>query len=754
MLVSPGSSIQIETEQKTYTIDQDADGVIDIEGEQADKKRVFVQFDYQDGRIIKIVYTDQNGYVVLPDVSLSNKKDFVGWYAEPDGIGEKFTAETIVKESRTVYAKWGNSSGDNPNDPITPEDPEKPGQGDVLDEDMPQGGIENIPKGLWISEVKPQAYTGKAIKPEVRVYDYKTLLKLKKDYTISYRNNTKANDAQATKTAPTITVTGKGNYSGKETQTFQILPKDITDDDVIADDIVLKANKRMQKPVPVVSWSGKRLTNKRDFSISYTDATTGAYKDCGTYEITLAGTGNYTGNRRIILTVTEGKPVSKLSISKIAGQSYTGSEIKPALTVKDGKTLLTENVHYMVEYRNNVDVGTATVLLNGIGNYIGTKRISFKIKAVASLKNAKVMLTGENGQKYIGDTYSGEEISPNSYTLTVAIKGADKKSTSLTLKEGVDYQVSYKNHIQAGTASIQFSGINGYTGSIKRVYKIQPYQFETDATQGGRIKVALDQAYCYVKGGCKPKPVITFNGRELQEKVDYTLSYKSNTKLNDGNNAAKLPTVVIKGKGNFKGKIERTYSIAPADISRLSLTATDKVWQNKGNIYKTKVVIKDIDNKALRAGQDYDKNFVYTYHEDTQLADGTVKTAGTVISSKDIIPAGTAIGVTVNAKGPNYCGSIYGIYHIAKADIGKATVKIPAQTYTGKAIKPDDEIEIKLNRNLLSKENYEIVSYNNNINRGTATVSIRGKNDCGGTKTVKFSIRSKGFLWWWRNKKE
>ena len=634
---------------------------------------------------------------------------------------------------------------------VEPEDPEKPGQGDVLDEDIPQGGIENIPKGLWISEVKPQAYTGKGIKPEVRVYDYKTLLQVKKDYTISYKNNTKANDAQTAKNAPTITVTGKGNYSGKETQTFQILPKDIADDDIVADDIVLRSNKKLQKPVPTMVWNGKRLANKRDFSVSYTDKTNGAYKECGTYAILLTGTGNYTGNRRIVLTITEGRLASKLSVSRIADQTYTGSEIKPALTVKDGKTLLTENVHYTVDYQNNMDVGTATVLLNGIGDYIGTKRISFKIKAVASLKNAKVSLTDVNGQKYAGGIYSGEEITPDSYTLTVTVKGADRKSTIRMLKEGVDYQVSYKNHIQAGTASIQFSGINGYAGSIKKVYRIQPYQFETDGDQGRRIKVALNQSYSYVKGGCKPKPVITFNGRELQEKIDYTLSYKNNTKLNDGSSMAKLPTVVIKGKGNFKGKIERTYFIAPADINRLSLTATDKVWQNKGNIYKTKVVIKDIDNKALSAGRDYDKNLVYTYHEEIQFADGTAKTAGTAISSKDIIPAGTAIGVTVNAKGPNYYGSIYGIYRIAKADIGKAAVKIPAQIYTGKAIKPDDEIEIKLNRKLLSKENYEIVSYNNNINRGTATVTIRGKNDCGGTKTVKFSIRSKGFLWWWRN---
>ena len=42
------------------------------------------------------------------------------------------------------------------------------------------------------------------------------LLNENKDYTISYKNNTKANDASVAKTAPTIIVKGKGNYSGKD----------------------------------------------------------------------------------------------------------------------------------------------------------------------------------------------------------------------------------------------------------------------------------------------------------------------------------------------------------------------------------------------------------------------------------------------------------------------------------------------------------------------------------------------------------
>lgn len=821
VLVNTGSSIQIKTDQKTYTIDQDADGVIDIEGEQADKKRIFVQFDYQDGRTIEIAYANQEGHVSFPDIRSLDKKNFAGWYTEPNGAGEEFTYGTIVKASKTVYAKWENApklevpiadidsgstveKGTNIvlscedseaqifytideteptrnslvySQPITIEEPtiikaiavkegyqdsdvaifsytisvednpDKVSQGDVLDEDLPQGGIDSIPSGLWIAGVNETGYiyTGKAIKPTVRVYDHKKLLVEKKDFTIAYKNNTKANNAQTAKTAPTITVTGKGNYSGKETQTFQILPKDITDDDIIADDIGLKANRKMQKPVPTVSWNGKKLVNKRDFSVSYTDTTAGAYKNCGTYEIMLSGIGNYSGSRRIALTITESKPVTKLSVSKIADPIYTGNEIEPVLIVKDGKTLLTKNIHYTVSYQNNVNVGTATVLLSGIGDYVGTKRITFKIKSLASLKNAKILLTDAYGQKYNGDTYSGEEIKPSGYTLTITVRGTDGKNTILTLKEGIDYQVSYGNHVQAGNASILFSGINGYTGSIKKTYKIKPYPFENDQTQSGQVKVVLDQSYSYVKGGCKPKPVITFAGRELQENTDYTLSYKNNTRLNNGESSSKQPTVIINGKGNFRGTVSKTFVIVRKSLDDaefpVTLRVADKGFSDKAGNYISRPVLIDTNGKKLVSGKDYDNNVIY------------MRENGSLLSKTSRLSVGDKVKVKVTGKGA-YSGQLEALYEIKIADFSKAKVTIVSKPYTGSEIVLDqNDITVKLNGTKLKYgTDYEILpeSYRNNLKKGTAEVTIIGKGKYGGMKTVKFRIISKKLEWFWR----
>ena len=106
--------------------------------------------------------------------------------------------------------------------------------------------------------------------------------------------------------------------------------------------------------------------------------------------------------------------------------------------------------------------------------------------------------------------------------------------------------------------------------------------------------------------------------------------------------------------------------------------------------------------------------------------------------------------MTVTAKGRYYTGTVSGIYRIARADLGKAKVTIPAQIYTGREIRPESEIQVKLNGQILDQDNYDITGYSNNINKGTATVTIKGKNDCGGVKTAGFKIKGKGFLWWWR----
>ncbi len=71
-----------------------------------------------------------------------------------------------------------------------------------------------------VTAIKAQVYTGKAIKPAVTVkYDGKKLTG-GKDYTVAFTNNKKIGTA-------TVTITGKGDYTGEKTATFDIIPKGV-----------------------------------------------------------------------------------------------------------------------------------------------------------------------------------------------------------------------------------------------------------------------------------------------------------------------------------------------------------------------------------------------------------------------------------------------------------------------------------------------------------------------------------------------
>ena len=66
--------------------------------------------------------------------------------------------------------------------------------------------------------IKDKSYTGKAVIQKITVNDGKTILKLGRDYKVSYKGNKKVGTA-------TVIITGKGGYSGTITKTFKVNPK-------------------------------------------------------------------------------------------------------------------------------------------------------------------------------------------------------------------------------------------------------------------------------------------------------------------------------------------------------------------------------------------------------------------------------------------------------------------------------------------------------------------------------------------------
>jgi hypothetical protein len=105
------------------------------------------------------------------------------------------------------------------------------------------------------------------------------------------------------------------------------------------------------------------------------------------YEVTFTPSANTLAWYETIALLTKNitvtvNPVaaSTLTIDSITAVTYTGSAHQPTIVVKDGSTTLTLTSDYTVAYSNNINAGTATVTITGVGNYSGTKSATFTIQ--------------------------------------------------------------------------------------------------------------------------------------------------------------------------------------------------------------------------------------------------------------------------------------------------------------------------------------------------------------------------------------
>lgn len=143
-------------------------------------------------------------------------------------------------------------------------------------------------------------------------------------------------------------------------------------------------------PIPTVVSRGKTLTLDKDYEYFYTDSTGEVVEnpvDAGKYNVTISGKGDYRG---IVNAPFEIKPVKISSVTlKAASMAYSGKNRTqtPTVTAKvNGKVVtLTKGTKtgatgdYYLTFSNNLNVGTAKMVVTGKGNYTGSITKTFKI---------------------------------------------------------------------------------------------------------------------------------------------------------------------------------------------------------------------------------------------------------------------------------------------------------------------------------------------------------------------------------------
>lgn len=495
-----------------------------------------------------------------------------------------------------------------------------------------------------------------------------------------------------------------------------------------------------------VKYRNKTLKNGKDYTVSYQNNI-----NAGTAYVIIKGKGSYSGTVKRSFTIKPAIIYKQCTFYKIASQYYTGSQIKPVPKIKNGTTTLKNGTDFTLTYQNNVNKGTAKVYIKGKGNYSGSCSLTFSITArpVSTLKitvpsatyNGKAQKPAvtvkynnykfKNGTDYTLSYKNNTKIG----TATVTVKGKGKlsgtksvtfkinakpiknavitynnsltyngstlspavtvKYGNATLKKNTDYTVAYSNNVNAGTGTITITGKGIYGGSVKKTFTIKKLGISATAVSGTGNKV-------YTGSAIKPVPAVKAGGRTLKNGTDFTVSYKNNTEPGTA-------TLIVNGKGNYSGSVSKTFKITARAINDVEVTVPDTVF----------------------TGEQVRPDVVVSYGSYQFISDSDY-----TLSFKDNVNIGTA-SVVVTGKN-HLSGSRTVTFPIEKADISSTEIAVKNATFTGSAIKSD--VDVRLGNVTLKEGTHYTLSYKNNVNAGTAQVTISGKGSLEGAVTKSFTI--------------
>lgn len=532
------------------------------------------------------------------------------------------------------------------------------------------------PDGTFqIEPIEAQEYNTKPIRPKVKVNllvqdsDMSVELTEGLDYDVAYDNCQNAGVA-------TVTVTGKDNFLNKRvTASYAINPKSIGADGVIdasmtmgdikeyqftGTAIVPAVDLRFQLPAAegaATPGEAVPLVVGRDYQVTCVNNTS-----IGVATATITGINNYSG------TITRDFRIlgnmNMATVAPIPTQQYTGSAVTPEPMVSMGGVALVKGVHYTVEYRNNVERGTASIILTGIGEWLsGTKTVTFDIARELS---DSTVIRGVAAAY----TYTGAAIAP---PVRVEEEGS-------LLVNGVDYQVIYEQNVNAGTATITIMGINKYSGSRTVTFRITPQQL-------GRATVAPVEEQIYDGQEKNPPVTVTSGTTTLENGRDYNLVYVNSA-------TPGMASIIIKGEGNYTGTQTVNYNIAVPEITGVK---TSK-YTNKS------ITLSWTKNSAVSGYEIYNsKN-----RRDVRITKpGTTK--GTISKLKAGTGATFRVRAYVNKDGQYYYGPFTSIKTATAPDSTKissiASNKAKQVTVKWKKVKGATQYEVY--RSTKSKSGYK-----------------------------------------------
>ena len=347
--------------------------------------------------------------------------------------------------------------------------------------------------------------------------------------------------------------------------------------------------------------------------------------NAGTASMGMKLIGNYTSNNKYVKFTIKPKNLTNDMVTLSSSTyTYTGNEIKPSVTVKDGETVLIKKYTYELTYSNNIDAMTVdeteegvypTVTVTGINNYTGSVTKTFSIsKASSTVSFPQTAYNVEVGTSFQAPTVT---TSPEG----IAVIYTSSKPTVATVNEGTGAITPLGAGETVITAT--FAGNNNYLNSsasytltvIDNCIKYNLWIGETRVTERNKTDILNDGSADQGKAASFQyipslnKLFITNNTDNLTIKTtnDEGLTiYLAPNSTNDvgniiytGNNSAPL---TITTDGNYPGTISLSAnSSVISGFSSLALEQNLIIMSPENTPYDTSNRILDTSHATIGA---------------------------------------------------------------------------------------------------------------------------------------------------------
>ena len=383
-------------------------------------------------------------------------------------------------------------------------------------------------------------------------------------------------------------------------------------------------------------------------------------------------------------TAVQGAGEVALRLNLIKGQPETGSKNYSIADPVAGSTTDTDG------YRTIETSNKATVAVRDLS----TVDIAIKAKAIPTAGTAVTL--SESDVTFTDKTTKEELKLFGDVDLTIPKTATSKGSYDVTVEPQ--------------------TGVDNVTGKTTAKLTLVAADISTAIFSGTEATTDEEYTGSAITKTDKQLGSLILDGKAI-DKSEYTIEYANNT--NTG--TAKL---IVKGKGSFEGsEAVFTFTIKPAAVADATITANKSVevkdTQNAAD-YKDSlglvVKAKNANGKEFTLVNGTDYTVKYEYKTNTKVAGDSVVAKITIINKNFIKDGAKEFTKEVS---------------IAQRALKTENIKLKESdfTYTGSAITPD--FDIVVDGHVYGKDDFAY-TYTNNLNAGTATITVKGKTNSDG----------------------